>query len=86
MTLLLTHGASCRAALPDKHPLYLALEVGNVLGARAIFRHSDAVDCFHEFSEIKAKPFLLQIIKSKDPEILNEALAEWTKLLVDKDN
>ena len=29
---------------------------------------------------------LLQIIKVKDSEILNEALAEWTKTLVDRQN
>jgi len=44
------------------------------------------MDCLHEYKGLSASPFLIQIIKSKEPEILKEAMTEWIKILVDRDN
>ena len=44
------------------------------------------MDCLYQYKGLSASPFLIQIIKSKETEILKEAMTEWIKILVDRDN
>jgi hypothetical protein len=61
ITLMLKNDATCSMSLPDFHPMYLALQAGNVRAVRALFKFSDAIHCMANYSP--PDPFLLALAK-----------------------